>query len=149
MIEEDGRMTESAMVSSQAAVPAKLDAKTEVAVAPDPALVSRIRSEIRLNDRAQLLSFGDQAQRDVASYADQILRSTVNRDSGAVGNLLTDLLTSVNKLDPQSLRRRQSQAVQVQGTVPVAREPSRSYRPRARTPAGYDAPRHRHARRTL
>lgn len=97
-------MTESAMVLSQAAVSARPDANTEVAVAPDPALVNRIRSEIHLNDRAQLLSFGDQAQRDVASYADQILRSTVNRDSGTVGGLLTDLLASVNKLDPQSLR---------------------------------------------
>ena len=97
-------MTESAAARGQS-VPAKPNTSTEVAVAPDPALVNRIRSEIRLNDRAQLLSFGDQAQRDVASYADQILRSTVNRDSGAVGNLLTDLLTSVNKLDPQSLSK--------------------------------------------
>jgi uncharacterized protein YaaN involved in tellurite resistance len=98
-------MADSTLVPVQGAVPAKADAATEVALAPDPALVSRIRGEIRLNDRAQLISFGDQAQRDVASYADQILRSTVNRDAGPVGNLLTNLLTSVNKLDPDSLRK--------------------------------------------
>ena len=96
-------MADSTLVPVQGAVPAKADAATEVALAPDPALVSRIRGEIRLNDRAQLISFGDQAQRDVASYADQILRSTINRESGPVGNLLTNLLTSVNKLDPDSL----------------------------------------------
>ena len=98
-------MADSTLVPLQGTVPAKADAATEVALAPDPALVSRIRGEIHLNDRAQLISFGDQAQRDVASYADQILRSTVNRDSGSVGNLLTNLLTSVNKLDPESLRK--------------------------------------------
>ena len=79
-------------------------AGTDVAVVPDARLVERIRGEISLKDRAQLIGFGDQAQRDVASYADNILRNTINRDSGAVGTLLTDLLTKVNKLDPNSLR---------------------------------------------
>jgi uncharacterized protein YaaN involved in tellurite resistance len=101
-------MTDPATFSGQpvaaTSVSAKPAAGTDVALAPDPALVSRIRSEIRLSDRAQLVSFGDEAQRDVATYADQILRNTLNRDSGSVGNLLTELLTAVNKLDPASLR---------------------------------------------
>src|SRR5262249_31945567 len=97
--------SDSAVVQGQAPVAPKLDTKSDVALVPDPGLVTRIRSEIRLDDRAQLLGFGDQAQRDVASYADQILRSTINRDSGTVGTLLTDLLTNVNKLDPQSLSK--------------------------------------------
>jgi uncharacterized protein YaaN involved in tellurite resistance len=84
--------------------PAKTDGNSDVAVAPDPALVNRIRHEIDLTDRARLVSFGDQAQRDVASYADQILRKTLNRDAGGAGDLLTDLLTAVNKLDPEHLR---------------------------------------------
>src|SRR5215472_3137366 len=100
-------MPEPATVSDQGrftAVAAKFDASADVALSPDPALVSRIRGEIRLSDRAQLVSFGDDAQRDVAAYADQILRNTLNRDSGTAGNLLTELLTAVNKLDPASLR---------------------------------------------
>jgi uncharacterized protein YaaN involved in tellurite resistance len=82
----------------------KTDGNRDVALAPDPSLVNRIRREIDLTDRARLVSFGDQAQRDVASYADQILRNTLNRDAGAAGNLLTDLLVAVNKLDPERLR---------------------------------------------
>ncbi|HYW61241.1 MAG TPA: toxic anion resistance protein [Xanthobacteraceae bacterium] len=100
-------MLEPATVSGQdrfTAAAAKPDASADVALSPDPALVSRIRGEIRLSDRAQLVSFGDDAQRDVAAYADQILRNTLNRDSGTAGNLLTELLTAVNKLDPASLR---------------------------------------------
>jgi uncharacterized protein YaaN involved in tellurite resistance len=107
--EGDHRMTDPATLSGQPVapppgVPQKADPGTDVALSPDPALVGRIRGEIRLTDRAQLVSFGDGAQRDVASYADQILRNTLNRDSGTVGNLLTELLTAVNKLDPASLR---------------------------------------------
>lgn len=96
-------MADSPLVPAPSTPPALPDATTEVALAPDAALVSRIRREIHLNDHAQLIVFGDQAQRNVASYADQILRNTVNRDSGSVGGLLTNLLTSVNKLDPESL----------------------------------------------
>jgi uncharacterized protein YaaN involved in tellurite resistance len=80
------------------------DGNRDVAIAPDPALVSRIRREMDLTDRARLVSFGDQAQRDVATYADQILRNTLNHDAGAAGNLLIDLLAAVNKLDPERLR---------------------------------------------
>lgn len=70
---------------------------------PDPALVQRIRQEIRLEDRSALTSYGEEAQRGVAAFADSILRDTMNKDSGAVGELLSDLIVKVNGLDPASL----------------------------------------------
>src|SRR5262249_54992245 len=96
--------TSSSQPVALSPVSLKPEAGTDVALAPDPALVSRIRGEVRLNDRAQLVSFGDDAQRDRAAYADQILRNTPKRDPGTAGNLLTELLTAVHKLDPDSLR---------------------------------------------
>jgi uncharacterized protein YaaN involved in tellurite resistance len=71
--------------------------------AADPDLVQRIRQEIRLDDRSALTTYGDQAQRGVAAFADTILRDTLNKDSGPVGALLSDLIAKVNSLDPASL----------------------------------------------
>jgi uncharacterized protein YaaN involved in tellurite resistance len=79
-------------------------AATDIALEPDPELVDRIRDQIRLDDRAALVRFGDEAQRDVAAFADAVLRDTLNKDSGKVGELLSDMLVKVNGLDPASLR---------------------------------------------
>lgn len=78
-------------------------ASADVALAPDPALVQRIRQEIRLDDRSALTTYGEEAQRGVAAFADTILRDTLNKDSGAVGELLSDMIVTVNSLDPGSL----------------------------------------------
>jgi uncharacterized protein YaaN involved in tellurite resistance len=77
----------------------------EAAIRPDPALVARIKGEIQLTNATAIATFGGDAQRDVASFADTILRSTANRDSGPIGDLVTAMIESVNKLDPDSLRR--------------------------------------------
>ena len=57
----------------------------------DPTEVARIKSTIRLSDRAALVGFGDNAQRDVGTYADTILRSILNKDTGDVGDLLSEM----------------------------------------------------------
>lgn len=74
-------------------------------LAPAADLVARFRSEIDLDDRAKILSYGEPAQRDVASYADKILRDTMAKDSGEVGDLMSDLLLKVKGLDPSSLQK--------------------------------------------
>jgi uncharacterized protein YaaN involved in tellurite resistance len=76
----------------------------DVAIRPDPALVARIKGEIQLTNASAIATFGGDAQRDVASFADTILRSTANRDSGPIGDLVTAMIESVHKLDPDSLR---------------------------------------------
>ena len=70
----------------------------------DPTEVARIKSTIRLSDRAALVGFGDNAQRDVGTYADTILRSILNKDTGDVGDLLSEMLLSVKGLDPTTLK---------------------------------------------
>ncbi|WP_232630965.1 toxic anion resistance protein [Methylobacterium sp. Leaf118] len=73
--------------------------------APDADLVRRIRAEIRLDDRAFLTRYGESAQRGVAEFADTVLQATLNKDSGAVGDLLTDLIGTVQRLDPATLAK--------------------------------------------
>jgi uncharacterized protein YaaN involved in tellurite resistance len=90
--------TSTAVVSTMTNVP------TDVALQPDPALVERIKGELQLSDATRIATFGGEAQREVASFADAILRDTANRDSGPIGELITSMILNVNKLDPDSLR---------------------------------------------
>lgn len=77
----------------------------ETALSPDLALVAKIKGDIDLSDRAQLISFGDSAQREVAAFADRILSETLNKDTGPVGTLLSDMMIKVKGLDPKSLEK--------------------------------------------
>ena len=46
------------------------------ALTPPPGDIARIKSQINLDDRAQLVEYGAGAQRDVADYADRVLKKT-------------------------------------------------------------------------
>lgn len=76
----------------------------EVALPVDVAQVARIKTEIDLKDRASLVGFGERAQRSIGEYADTVLRDTMSKDSGEVGELLGSLLVKVKGLDPASLK---------------------------------------------
>jgi uncharacterized protein YaaN involved in tellurite resistance len=80
-------------------------ANSTTAIRPDPALVERIKREIELSDSARIANFGGEAQREVASVANSILRDTANRDTGPIGKLITSMISTVSKLDPDSLRK--------------------------------------------
>jgi uncharacterized protein YaaN involved in tellurite resistance len=73
-------------------------------IQPDPAVVKRLKDELQLADSTGIATFGSEAQREVASFADSILRNTANRDSGPIGDLITSMILNVKKLDPDSLR---------------------------------------------
>lgn len=70
----------------------------------DVAEVARIRSTIDISDRAQLVTFGEGAQRSVVAYADKILAQTRNKDLGGTGKLLVDIIEKAKGLDPASLK---------------------------------------------
>lgn len=74
-------------------------------VAPDHSVVARIQSEIDISDRSRLVTFGDRAQRNVVEYADRVLAQTQNRELGATGKLLSDILAKAQGLDPASLQK--------------------------------------------
>jgi uncharacterized protein YaaN involved in tellurite resistance len=76
------------------------------AVRPDAAIVAKIKSELSLDDRAGISTYGDRAQRDVTSFADRILSQTQNRELGDTGKLLTDIIGKAQGLDPASLAKK-------------------------------------------
>jgi uncharacterized protein YaaN involved in tellurite resistance len=74
------------------------------ALPADASAVARIKSEIDLSDRARIVTFGERAQRSVVEFADRILSQTQNRELGATGKLLSDILAKARGLDPAALR---------------------------------------------
>jgi len=74
-------------------------------VAVDAKALAAIRSEIQLDDRAKIATFGDRAQRAVTGYADRILSQTRNKELGDTGKLLTDIIMRAKKLDPAALEK--------------------------------------------
>ena len=76
-------MTDISTVAGTASLPA---------LAPAAGEIARIKSQINLDDRAQLVEYGAGAQREVGDYADRVLKQTKNRelgDTGAVQAALT------------------------------------------------------------
>lgn len=71
---------------------------------PSSALVAEIRAGIDLDDRAAVSEFGEHAQRAVAEFADSVLRETMNKDAGPIGELLGDMLAKVQGLAPDRLK---------------------------------------------
>jgi uncharacterized protein YaaN involved in tellurite resistance len=71
---------------------------------PPPALVTRIKTEINLADRAQITRFGENAQRNVTDFADRILAQTRNKEMGKAGEILTDVLSKARGLDPKQIQ---------------------------------------------
>lgn len=91
------------------AIPAGPDAgglATQSGGAPshvDPARVAEIRKTVDVNDSQAVLSYGLPAQSRIASFADSLLTDVRNKDAGAGGQALTDLLEKVRELDVDSL----------------------------------------------
>lgn len=66
----------------------------------------KIRSQISLDDRAAIATFGDSAQRNVVAYADKILSQTKNKDTGETGKLLVEIIAKAKGLDPASVQKK-------------------------------------------
>ena len=73
------------------------------ALAPAAGEIARIKAQINLGDRAQLVEYGAGAQRDVADYAERVLKQTKNRELGDTGALLTEIILKAKGLDPAKL----------------------------------------------
>lgn len=93
--------TETATPTLLADAPASLPA-----IKVDRAELDRIRSQISLDDRASIATFGDNAQRNVVAYADRILAQTQNRELGDTGRLLSDIIARAKGLDPAAMQNK-------------------------------------------
>ena len=62
--------------------------------------VERIKESLDLTDSAAIIDFGTAAQKDIADFSDSILSNVRAKDSGYVGELLSELLTNVKGFEP-------------------------------------------------
>ncbi|WP_284178839.1 toxic anion resistance protein [Rhabdaerophilum sp. SD176] len=69
----------------------------------DKAAVDRARKELDIEDRSQIVTYGDAAQRQVSDFADRILAETRNKEMGKTGELLSDILAKARGLDPAAI----------------------------------------------
>lgn len=76
-----------------------------VTVPVDAGKIADIKQAIDISDTAQVTSFGERAQRQVAGFADRILEQTRNRELGDTGELLSDIIAKAKGLDPASLQK--------------------------------------------
>ncbi len=66
-------------------------------------MVMNIASQINVTDSQSIISFGTAAQSELSRFSDTILDQIRNKDSGQVGEALTDLLGRVQELDAGGL----------------------------------------------
>ncbi len=72
---------------------------------PPPERVTQLKTRIDIADTAQITTFGERAQREVAGFADLILAQTRNRELGDTGELLSDIIAKAKGLDPADLQK--------------------------------------------
>jgi len=65
--------------------------------------VSEVKETIDVNNTQAILQYGIQAQSSISGFSDTVLSQIRSKDSGHVGEVLTDLMVKVKELDVDSL----------------------------------------------
>ncbi|UZQ86187.1 toxic anion resistance protein [Thermoclostridium stercorarium] len=65
--------------------------------------VTEIKNAIDITDSQAILQYGVQAQSNISSFSDTVLSQIRAKDSGRVGDILTELMAKVNELNVDSL----------------------------------------------
>lgn len=95
-----------AMTADPAAPLAGVKAETLPAIKPATELITQIRSQIQLRDRAGMTQFGERAHKRVTEFSDRILSQTRNKDIGETGKLLSDIIMKAKGLDPAAVQNK-------------------------------------------
>lgn len=72
-------------------------------IVAEPNRVTQLVKTLDLTERSRIITFGDNAQRKVADFAERVLEQTKNKEIGKTGELLSDVLAKARGLDPSSL----------------------------------------------
>ena len=75
----------------------KVTVQTETLTPAERQQVEEIKDKINLMDSGYALQFGSTAQKDMAAFSDSLLSQVRTKDSGQVGELLTDLSGKINE----------------------------------------------------
>ena len=74
----------------------QVTAQTEALTPAERQQVEEIKEKINFMDSGYALQFGSTAQKDMAAFSDSLLSQVRTKDSGQVGELLTDLSGKIN-----------------------------------------------------
>jgi uncharacterized protein YaaN involved in tellurite resistance len=72
------------------------------------ARVEAIRQQINLEDSQAIITYGVGAQREISSFSDTILSEVRNKDTGYVGEIMTDMVMHIKKVDVNGLEVKDS-----------------------------------------
>ena len=75
----------------------KVTRQTELLTPEERKQVDAIKESFDITDSSQALQFGNAAQKNLADFSDSILAQVRTKDSGYVGELLTDLSTKIDE----------------------------------------------------
>ena len=75
----------------------KVTKQTELLTPEERKQVDAIKEGFDITDSSQALQFGNAAQKNLADFSDSILAQVRTKDSGYVGELLTDLSTKIDE----------------------------------------------------
>ena len=67
--------------------------------------VEQIKEQIDVTDSQMLMQFGSGAKQNIADFSENILNNIRSKDTGYVGDLMTDLIAKVEGLDFESLEQ--------------------------------------------
>lgn len=98
---EDLLQAKKSAPATEAVVPEqeiqKVTVQTETLTPAERQQVEEIKDKINLMDSGYALQFGSTAQKDMAAFSDSLLSQVRTKDSGQVGELLTDLSGKINE----------------------------------------------------
>ncbi len=98
----------AAQPGSAAQIETKIEAQIEMLTPEQKKRVSEIRDSIDLMDSQAAVQYGAGAQRNISGFADNILTQIRSKDSGYVGDMMSELMlkvkdVGVDKLGEKSL----------------------------------------------
>ncbi len=79
--------------------------------------VTEVRDMIDVSDTQAILQYGIQAQSSISGFSDTVLSQIRSKDSGHVGEVLTDLMVKVKELDVDSLGENEGLFTKLFGNV--------------------------------
>lgn len=102
----DALMQSSGHTALQVQEPASMEtvrAQVEELSPEQTARVEEVKNSIDLMDSQAVLQYGVGAQRNISSFSDHILTQVRSKDSGYVGELMSDLVLKVKEVDVDGL----------------------------------------------
>ena len=121
----DTNLTAATKFTPTATLPADEPVRYDTAPAERRAEIDRAMAEIDLDDSASVLFFGSAAQESVTGVADEMLEGVRNKDTGAAGQTLNEMVATLRGLSIADLEPERKPGLLTRlfrGVAPIARK---------------------------